>query len=289
MSYDKSNSLFVNLCIGGLSGIFSRTVAAPVDLYKMQLQTPFLPNSNLKYVIQHEGVFGLWKGNGINCFRIFPQTGIHFVGNNMCLQSVRSVGIVPNTKHYILAGTLGGIAGSFFTYPLETIRTRFSLQTDRNQYYNVRDAIKKISIGDCYRGVSMHLLGHVPFNALTFTFFHKYKQYISYYDKSKFISDRSTHFICGGLSGLSAVVFTYPSDIIRRRLQLQGFSEHVPKCTSVRDCIHTIYQKEGMYGYYRGLHAGMIRMFIAMSVQFTMFRELKNQIKIKKQLAYENN
>ena len=196
MSYDKSNSLFVNLCIGGLSGILSRTVAAPVDLYKMQLQTPFLPNSNLKYVIHHEGVLGLWKGNGINCFRIFPQTGLHFVGNNMCLQSFQSVGIVPNTTHYLLAGTFGGIVGSFCTYPLETVRTRFSLQTHHNQYSSVYDAIKRMSLHDCYRGVSMHLLGHVPFNALTFTFFHSYKQYISSFEKFPSISERSMQFIC---------------------------------------------------------------------------------------------
>ena len=274
MSYDKSNSLFGNLCIGGLSGIISLTVAAPVDLYKMQLQTPFLPNSNLKNVIHHEGVLGLWKGNGINCFRIFPQTGIHFVGNNMCLQIFQSIGIVPNATHYMLSGTLGGIVGSVCTYPLETARTRFSLQTHHDHYSSVYDAIKRMSFQDCYRGVSMHLLGHVPFNALTFTFFHTYKKNISFS-----LSERSMNFICGGLSGLCAVVVTYPTDIIRRHMQLQGFNEHVPICNSVRDCIRNIFMNDGMYGYYRGLHAGMLRMFIAMSVQFTMFGELQNIVK----------
>ena len=38
----------------------------------------------------------------------------------------------------------------------------------------------------------------------------------------------------GGFAGMSAVSYTYPTDLIRRRLQLQGFDKTVPKYNGIR-------------------------------------------------------
>ena len=52
-----------DLLIGGLSGIISRTVTAPLELWKMQRQNFFIPNSTFRDVLQKEGFRYLWKGN----------------------------------------------------------------------------------------------------------------------------------------------------------------------------------------------------------------------------------
>ena len=266
----KSNNMLVNLTIGGLSGMVSRTITAPIELYKIQKQTFFIPNSNISYVIKHEGLSGLWKGNTINCVRIFPQTAIHYVGNNIFFNTLHSITPYDKSSNLFIAGSLGGLFASFLTYPFETIRTRFSVQsTADNQYQNIASIFKRMSIMDVYRGVSLHMLGHVPFNALTFTFYHTYRQWFSHY------SNRINNIFSGFLAGSSSVLFTYPTDNVRRRLQLQGFNEYIPKYSSIKDCVISMYKKEGAYSFYRGLHAGVLKMGFAMSIQFTLFAEFQ--------------
>ena len=67
-----------SLLIGGIAGIVSRTLTAPVELLKMQQQNRFIPNTTLREVVRIEGITGLWKGNFTNCVRIFPQMSINY-------------------------------------------------------------------------------------------------------------------------------------------------------------------------------------------------------------------
>ena len=67
-----------DLFIGGIAGIISRTSTAPLELLKIQRQNNYIPHSTLKDVIKIEGLRHLWKGNAINCVRIFPQYAINF-------------------------------------------------------------------------------------------------------------------------------------------------------------------------------------------------------------------
>ena len=67
-----------NFVIGGLAGIVSRTLTAPVELYRIQQQNYFMPNSTIRDVIKKEGIRYLWKGNGVNCVRVFPQYAINW-------------------------------------------------------------------------------------------------------------------------------------------------------------------------------------------------------------------
>ena len=62
------------LLIGGTSSIISRTTTSPLELYRLQKQNSFMPGSSLRHIMKHEGVLGFWKGNGVNCMRVFPNT-----------------------------------------------------------------------------------------------------------------------------------------------------------------------------------------------------------------------
>ena len=70
--------MLADLLSGGLSGIVSRTATAPIELYKIQRQNPYMPHSTLRDVLHKEGFLYLWKGNGTNCLRVFPQFGINY-------------------------------------------------------------------------------------------------------------------------------------------------------------------------------------------------------------------
>ena len=74
--------------IGGMSAIISRTLTAPLELYKTQRQNYFIPDATIRSVLRKEGIRYLWKGNYTNCIRAFPQFAITngiYVKTNDCM------------------------------------------------------------------------------------------------------------------------------------------------------------------------------------------------------------
>ena len=82
--------------------------------------------------------------------------------------------------------------------------------------------------------------------------------------------------LIGGVSGVAAISITYPTDLIRRRLQLQGYDPTVPKYNGFFDAIKKIYKNEGgIVAFYRGLHANYVKSFAQWSVYFYIIDNMK--------------
>lgn len=240
--------------IGGISATISRTLTAPMELMKIQQQNKFFAQTSIIQTFQNEGIKSLWKGNQINCLRIFPQNAI-------------SYGTYEYTKKHIhpfLSGIVSGSIAISLIYPAENLRSRFSLQLKTDIIYpSLLFAFRKTSIRELYQGLSISLFGYTAFTALNYAFYEEYKKY-------------TNPFIAGGLAGSSAVSITYPTDIIRRRIQLQGFHHSVPKYSSIIDTIQKMYQREGqLRAFYQGLFITIIKLFPTMAVHFYCIETLK--------------
>jgi len=265
--------MFYDLIVGGISGVISRTLTAPLELYKIQEQNKYMPNSTIRATIRKEGIIGLWKGNYVNCLRIFPQMAINFSVykfsiNNICIY-------LPDKYCYMktfIGGAIAGIISMTVIYPLENIRSRLSLQTKRSHYSGIYDVFKKTPTRELYNGLKMSLLGFGPYTALNYMFYNSFKQMTHEHFG---LSGQIANLVCGGLAGLSAVTFTYPTDLIRRRLQLQGFDTSVPKYNGIIDCVTKIYRTNGIGELYRGLIPCYIKIFPAVALQFWTMETLK--------------
>ena len=96
-------------------------------------------------------------------------------------------------------------------------------------------------------------------------------QYTSYYLINDYMKNDlfNIKLISGGLSAMLAVTITYPSDLIRRRLQLQGFDNTVPKYNRAIDCVKKIIKNEGGFiSLYRGLFPNYVKSFVQWSIHF---------------------
>ena len=108
-------------------------------------------------------------------------------------------------------------------------------------------------------------------------------QYTSYYYTNRMIKDTyfDSKLVAGGIAGTFSVSMTYPSDLIRRRLQLQGFDKTVPVYNGIFDCCKKIFKSEGIKGFYRGLSATYVKTGPAVAIQFwtieTLNKYFKNQ------------
>ena len=123
--------MFIDALIGGLGGIISRTCVAPIELNRIQRQNYFIPNANLTDVYKKEGMRFFWKGNGVNCIRIFPQIGINYSVFRQSKNTLKNSFENKNTVNFV-SGCFAGCVSMISTYPLETTRTYLSLQTNKN-------------------------------------------------------------------------------------------------------------------------------------------------------------
>lgn len=264
--YTMVMSEVYDLICGAIAGCVSRTSTAPLELKKLQLQNPFIPNTTIRSVIQKEGFLYLWKGNLTNCIRIAPQTAINFTVYNQ----TKKLNLVdsPNLNNSF-AGTVAGFVSTIATYPLDNARARLALQTNNGYYSSLADVFRKVPMKDLFKGLNMTLMGFIPYNALSFTIYSNLRDN-NYFDELPF-----KHLLYGGFAGVGAVSITYPSDLVRRRLQLQGFDKTVPKYNGIVDCFKTIVKTEGITGLYRGLLACYIKLFPTMAIQFATLEYLK--------------
>ena len=275
-----SDSLWY-LLIGGCSSIVSRTCTSPLELYRLQKQNRFIPGSSLKHIFKNEGVFGFWKGNGVNCMRVFPQYAINYTIYRNVLEHMK----LENKFHNIFASSfLAGSLSMLCIYPLETSRTFLSLQSNKNQYKNFLDIIKKVPFKNLYGGSMMSVMGFAPWNAISLTTFNIYKDLLHKHYEVK--NPNLMKLLCGGFAGMTAISITYPTDLIRRRLQLQHFGcDSVPDYNGIIDCAKKVVKSEGLIGLYRGLPAAYMKTFPSLAIQLYMIDTLSD---IHKQYIVDN-
>ncbi|CCE90679.1 Mrx21p TDEL_0B05500 [Torulaspora delbrueckii] len=280
---------------GGIAGAVSRTVVSPFERVKILLQ---VQNSTTAYnqglfsaigqVYREEGLKGLFRGNGLNCIRIFPYSAVQFVVYEACKKHLFHVdgaqGQQLNNWQRLFGGALCGGASVVATYPLDLVRTRLSIQTASLQKLHkskassikppgVWELLSRIyreegNIKGLYRGVWPTSLGVVPYVALNFAVYEQLKEWTPQNDLSNF------YLLCmGAISGGVAQTITYPFDLLRRRFQVlaMGGNELGFHYSSVTDALVTIGKTEGLAGYYKGLTANLFKVVPSTAVSWLVY------------------
>lgn len=249
------NDILDNLAKGIFSSAVSKTITGPFELWRIQRQNYFIPNATLKDVIKKEGFRHLWKGNFSNLVKGTPQYGLNY----MFFQEINK-----SVENKLLAGAASGCISMSLMYPLDTTRTYISLQTNKNKFDGIFQVLKKTPTKYLYGGLPMSMVGFGAFSGCLFYF-------------QDIIQRKNTYlpFFNGGLASIVALTITYPTDLMRRRMQLQGYDKSVPIYNNNFDCIRKIYKYEGIRGFYRGLHANYVKSFGQWSFYFYILDKMK--------------
>ena len=260
-----------DLLAGGCAGIISRSGVAPIELWKVQSQASYVPNASIRQVLKKEGLRYLWKGNFTNCIRIAPQTAINFATFGYTKKHIKFENKDINN---LICGALGGGLSMASIYPLETGRSRLSLQTNKGHYNGIIDCLRKMKVKEMYRGLGTSLMGISPYMALNFAFYHNFKERL----EAQNVSPNVSKLLSGGLGAMVAVTFTYPTDLVRRQLQLQGFDKSVPKYNGIMDCVGKIIKRQGIRGLYKGLIPCYVAIFPKFALQFWSYEIIKDEL-----------
>ncbi|QLL34525.1 hypothetical protein HG536_0G03870 [Torulaspora globosa] len=289
---------------GGIAGAVSRTVVSPFERVKILLQ---VQNTTQAYnqgifgaigqVYREEGWKGLFRGNGLNCIRIFPYSAVQFVVYEACKKHLFHVDSVQrgeqlNNWQRLLGGALCGGASVIATYPLDLVRTRLSIQTANLRKLNksrvstakppgIWELLVKIyreegRIQALYRGVWPTSLGVVPYVALNFAVYEQLKELAPGTDLSPLYK-----LAIGAISGGVAQTVIYPFDLLRRRFQVlaMGGNELGFYYSSVADALTTIGRTEGVAGYYKGLTANLFKVIPSTAVSWLVYEVVSDAMR----------
>ena len=191
---------------------------------------------------------------------------------------------IPGSAESFISGALAGGFATTVTYPLDLLRTRFAAQGSVRIYTGLYGACKDIMRDEgapgFFRGLSAAVGSIVPYMGLFFT---SYEFFHSYIGGAK-LPFASGDAVAGVAASVLAKTATFPLDLVRKRLQIQGptrekyIHTNVPVYKGVWQGLYTIYQKQGVRGWYRGLTVSLVKAAPASAVTMYVYERTLHKL-----------
>ncbi|KAI9787571.1 MAG: hypothetical protein M1839_000102 [Geoglossum umbratile] len=277
---------------GGVAGAVSRTVVSPLERLKILFQIQSKGREEYKLSVgkglmkmwREEGWRGLMRGNGTNCIRIVPYSAVQFASYSFYKRfAERSPGEGLNPFKRLLCGGAAGITSVTFTYPLDIVRTRLSIQSA--SFSALREVPRKKLPGmwatmvlmykneggvrALYRGIVPTVAGVAPYVGLNFMVYEGIRQYFT--PEGETNPGHLRRLAAGAISGAVAQTCTYPFDVLRRRFQINTMSGIGYQYKSIWDAVTIIFAQEGFRGFYKGIVPNLLKVAPSMASSWLSF------------------
>ncbi|KAE9609709.1 putative mitochondrial carrier protein [Lupinus albus] len=173
LKFKIGNPSLRRLISGAIAGAVSRSVVAPMETIRTHLMVGSCGNDTIqvfKSIMENEGWKGLFRGNFVNVIRVAPSKAIElFAYDTVKKQLSPKPGEHPKIPipESLVAGAVAGVSSTVFTYPLELLKTRITVQ--RGVYKNLLDALVSIvrneGPAELYRGLTPSVIGAISSSA----------------------------------------------------------------------------------------------------------------------------
>mmetsp|Transcript_3808 Transcript_3808/g.4611 ORF Transcript_3808/g.4611 Transcript_3808/m.4611 type:complete len:418 (-) Transcript_3808:242-1495(-) len=284
---DGGQNFASKMFAGGGAGAISRTLTAPMERVKVVLQTQAVSNipesQRYKGIIdclvgipRQQGIVGYWRGNGLNVFRIIPNSAIKF----STFDYYKSVAFPRGESNYegkekffrkMACGGLAGVSTLAPIYPLDLARTRLSADTTgkyRGLVHLVRSTVERQGIRGLYSGLTVSLCGIIPYLAISLATYDTLKEITQ---GNELFDNPAGKVLLGSVAAISSQSIAYPIDTIRRHMQVAGGLGQKDSYKSTFDCVRAIYRANGWRGFYKGLVANASRAAPQTGIEFACF------------------
>ncbi|KAG6547017.1 hypothetical protein Mapa_011634 [Marchantia paleacea] len=285
------------LLAGGVAGAVSKTCTAPLARLTILFQVQGMNANGEKLsrprilkeasrIVREEGFRAFWKGNGVTIVHRLPYSSVNFFAYEkykMYLRSMlgiegkqESLGVGMGTR--LVAGGAAGITAASLTYPLDLVRTRLAAQTNSMYYTGISHALttiyKEEGVRGLYKGLGPTLMGVGPNIAINFCVYETLK---SLWLQSR--PDSSPVMVslgCGSLAGICSSTATFPIDLVRRRMQLEGAGGKAPVYKDgLPGTFGHIVRVEGWFGLYRGIVPEYYKVIPSVGIVFMTYEFIK--------------
>ncbi|KAE9615370.1 hypothetical protein Lal_00048476 [Lupinus albus] len=303
-----------SLLAGGIAGGVSRTAVAPLERLKilLQVQNPHNIKYNgtiqgLKYIWRTEGLRGLFKGNGTNCARIVPNSAVKFFSYEQASKGIlymyqqqtgnEDAQLTPVLR--LGAGACAGIIAMSATYPMDMVRGRLTVQTEKSPYqyrgmfHALSTVLREEGPRALYKGWLPSVIGVIPYAGLNFAVYESLKDWLIKSKPFGLVNDSSelsvtTRLACGAAAGTLGQTVAYPLDVIRRRMQMVGWNHaasvltgdgggKVPlEYTGMVDAFRKTVRHEGFGALYKGLVPNSVKVVPSIALAFVTYEVVKD-------------
>ncbi|KAG9273712.1 calcium-binding mitochondrial carrier protein SCaMC-1-B-like [Astyanax mexicanus] len=260
----------------GLSDAVSRTVTAPIDRLKTQLQVYGSKAVSLGLQdLRTGGLRSMWQGNAVNVLKGTPQSTLQcFLYTQMRKQTLGERDHLSVEQRFGLGCVSGAVAHAAF-YPLEVLKVRLNLQQAGN-YSGLLGCAKSIysneSVTAFYRGFRPSLLCMIPYAGVECAV---HQSIMSWARRNpanrsdiKLLFFSFVAFACGQAS-------SYPLAVIRTQHQAQAFTSNCQKSSHIFHGLVGIYEKNGLRGFYSGMGASFVRAVPCALLNYTLISKLE--------------
>lgn len=256
-----------SLVAGGVAGAVSRTLVSPFERLKLlfQMQDPKNPKytgviQGLRRIHFEDGIKGYFRGNLSNVVRITPASAFQFFFYDCFKKLFFGDRKDLNVGERLLAGGMAGMTAQAITYPLDFIRARLTLQGGSSVAYRgithgLVTVVNQSGVLGLYKGLWPSLVGVFPYIGIDFAVYETLRTHLPASCKNeKGDTSRTALFACGATAGIVGQTFAYPLDLIRRRMQVQGFQDtRYNYQGGILRTMQQIVKEEGIKGLYKGM------------------------------------
>lgn len=258
----------------------------------------------LMHMARHEGIRGMFKGNGANCIRIVPNSAVKFFTYEHLSREIvdyyrEHTGRGEMTPFLrLVAGAGAGIVAMSATYPLDMVRGRLTVQEGTKQQYRgiahaARVIMKEEGPLALYKGWLPSVIGVVPYVGLNFAVYETLKamtlQHYGLRDEREL--SVGARLMCGAVAGTTGQTVAYPFDVARRRLQVSGWSGlsalrtanggSVVVYNGMMDCFVRTVQEEGFRALFKGLMPNYVKVVPSIAIAFVTYEQVKEALGVE--------
>jgi len=278
MSKGKTSNPQVAMVTGAVAGGIEAFAMWPTENIKTQLQlqskaenpkfTSF--SGGVRYVVQNEGVLGLYNGLVPIILGSLPKAGIRFGGNAFFKGHLLEMDLpLPSSIVNLLGGMCAGASEAIFAVtPMETVKTK-TIQMKCGFLEGMGRILTDSGISGFYKGVVATVIKQASNQGLRFMYMGAYKDWRSQGGKRKLDTIET---IIGGMgAGCFSVLGNNPFDVVKTKMQ--GVDAN--KYKNTLDCFVQIFRNEGIGGYYRGVLPRLYRVVPGQGIIFASFDKIE--------------
>ncbi|CDP01054.1 unnamed protein product [Coffea canephora] len=292
-----------HLWAGAVAAMVSGTFVAPLERLKLEYMVRGEEKKLfelIKTIAATQGLRGFWKGNLVNILRTAPFKAVNFYAYDTYRKQLLKLHGNEETTNFerLIAGAAAGITATVLCLPLDTIRTKLVAPGGEalgGVIGAFRHVIQTEGFFSLYKGLLPSIMSIAPSAAVFYGVYDILKSaYLHSAEGRKRIQNMKRQgqelnaldqlelgpirtLLHGAISGACAEAATYPFEVVRRQLQLQGrYNKGGVLTTSIK-----IVEHGGVPALYAGLVPSLLQVLPSAAISYFVYEFVKIILKVE--------